>query len=174
MKEQKYCSISCFRKSQQKPPRYCLECKCELINFRHYKFCGKSCSASYNNKNKKTGTKISKFEKYIQESLLTLDEEILFNSKSAIGSELDIYFPKRKLAFEINGVFHYKPIYGEEKFQKILKMDALKQEKCRELGIKLIVVDSSKQHRYDEIGSKEFLDIIVKRIKDDSQESSVN
>jgi hypothetical protein len=60
------------------------------------------------------------------------NEKIIFNGKEAIESELDIYFPERKIGFEINGIFHYEPIYGEEKMKKIQQNDKEKREKCRQ------------------------------------------
>ena len=39
--------------------------------------------------------------------------------KSVINSELDFYFPNLKLAIEINGPLHYKPIYGKDKLIQI-------------------------------------------------------
>ena len=44
------------------------------------------------------------------------DEAVL----EAINSELDVYVPSLNLAFELNGIFHYEPIYGEKKLNQIL------------------------------------------------------
>jgi hypothetical protein len=32
---------------------------------------------------------------------------------------LDFYFPELRFAIELNGITHYEPIYGEDKFEKI-------------------------------------------------------
>ena len=69
-----------------------------------------------------------------------------------------------KLAFEINGITHYKPIYGEEKFQKIVKNDLQKQKECKKLGIDLIIIDVSSQKNYKEETSKIFLQKIISEI----------
>jgi hypothetical protein len=61
-----------------------------------------------------------------------------------IGKELDIYIPTLKIAFELNGIFHYKPIYGEEKFIKTIENDKIKFQKCKEFGLNLYVFDTSK------------------------------
>jgi len=50
--------------------------------------------------------------------MLYPDLVIHFNKKDAINSELDIYIPSLKLAFELNGIFHYEPIFGKENFLK--------------------------------------------------------
>ena len=89
-------------------------------------FCSKSCSAIYNNKHKTTGFRVSKLEIYLQENLKGYNFD--FNNRSIYdGLKLDIYIDKLKLAFEINGIVHYKPIYGKEKFDKIVKKDILKK-----------------------------------------------
>ena len=63
--------------------------------------------------------------------------KILPNDKTAIGRELDIYLPDYKIAIEIDGVFHQRPVYGEESFERTQRNDLKKSEKCQEAGIKL-------------------------------------
>jgi len=84
-------------------------------------FCSRSCAATYNNTHKNTGTKISKLEIWLQTKLTEQypNLEIHYNRKDTINSELDIYIPSLKLAFELNGIFHYEPIYAEDKLNQI-------------------------------------------------------
>ena len=88
----------------------------------------------------------------------------MFNSKKIIGSELDIYFPKLKIAFEINGPFHYRPIYGEEKFQRIVKMDQQKKLLCEQNGIDLFIIDAQYQLQFTEESSKIYIEEIISRV----------
>lgn len=67
----------------------------------------------------------------------------LVNDKSVIGSELDFYFPDLRFAIELNGIFHYEPIYGEKKFEQIKNNDQQKMIRCYEQGIELCVIDIS-------------------------------
>lgn len=108
-------------------------------------FCSKSCSAIYGNAHKTTGTRVSKLELYLQQELTNNFSNInfIFNNKKEIGYELDIFIPKLNLAFEINGIFHYKPIYNKEKFIKTQIIDKQKLILCKERNINLIVVDTS-------------------------------
>lgn len=108
-------------------------------------FCSKSCAASYNNTHKKHGTRKSKLETWLEQQLTPLypDLEFHFNRKDAINSELDIYIPSLKLAFELNGLFHYEPIFGEEKLKKIQNNDQRKFQACLEKGIELCLIDVS-------------------------------
>ena len=70
----------------------------------------------------------------------------LFNSKETIGSELDFYFPTLSIAIELNGVFHYEPIHGQEKLDRIQQNDKNKHAVCREKNIELIVVPSVRSY----------------------------
>nr|DAD66539.1 MAG TPA: hydrolase [Myoviridae sp. ctPuP5] len=125
-------------------------------------FCSQSCAAIYNNAHKTKGTRRSKLEQYLEEKLkLTYPQlEILFNDKKAINSELDIYIPSLKLAFELNGIFHYEPIFGESKFNSIQQNDANKFQKCQEHGISLCIIDTSSQKYFKEQSSNKFFNII--------------
>mgnify|MGYP003658068441 CR=1 FL=1 len=86
--------------------------------------------------------------------------DIHFNRKDTIGSELDIYIPSINLAIEINGIFHYKPIYGIDKLQKIVENDKYKVSTCYEKEIKLHIIDTSKQTYVVPKTSKIYLDMI--------------
>ena len=90
---------------------------------------------------------------------------IVYSGKEVIGSELDIYVPSLKLAFEIQGIFHYEPIFGQEKLDQIQKNDKDKIDKCSKLNIELIHINCSKQKQFSEKSSQEYLTIIVNKIK---------
>ena len=130
-------------------------------------FCSRSCSTTFNNKQKKYGTKRSKLEYYLEEKLREEfpNLRILYSNKEIIGSELDIYIPSLKLAFEIQGIFHYEPIYGQEKLEKIQKNDKCKIDKCNIEGIKLVHIDCSKQKQFTEKSSQPYLNQITNKIK---------
>jgi hypothetical protein len=108
-------------------------------------FCTRSCAASYNNTHKSYGTRRAKLEIYLEEQIKEHypDLELICNQKTAIESELDFYFPQLRFAIELNGITHYEPIYGEDKFEKIQNNDKRKIIACYEKDIELAVVDSS-------------------------------
>jgi len=85
----------------------------------------------------------------------------LFNDKTTINSELDIYFPDLKLAFELNGIFHYEPIFSQNKLDQIQNNDNRKFQACIEQGIELCIIDSSSLKYFKESNCKKYLDIIV-------------
>ena len=130
-------------------------------------FCSRSCAATHNNQNKTHGTRRSKLEFWLEQELPLLfpDLELHFNRKDTINSELDIYIPSLKLAFELNGIFHYEPIYGEHKLSQIRNNDQRKFQACLEQEIELCIIDSSGQKYFKDKSSRKYLDIISTLIK---------
>jgi hypothetical protein len=123
-----YCSLKCCYINKNSSINVtCKNCNVEFKIFpykykkRPYYFCSQSCSATHNNKNKTYGTRRSKLEKWLEEQLTLLypNLQMDFNKKTVIGSELDIYIPSLNLAFELNGIFHYEPIYGINKLEQV-------------------------------------------------------
>lgn len=152
----------------------CLNCNIifskKLSEFKKHpnSFCSNSCSASYNNRNKKHGTRRSKLEIWIEKQLYGLypDLEIVYNQKTTIKSELDIYIPSLNLAFELNGIFHYEPIYGINKLEKIKENDLSKSKQCHDAKIDLCIIDTSQQSYTIPKTSQKYLDIIIRIIND--------
>lgn len=108
-------------------------------------FCNTSCAATYNNTHKTTGYRRSKLEIWLETELRREfpNLDIYTNDRSAISLELDFYFPALKLAFEFNGICHYQPIYGQERFDSRIALDARKTKECEECKIELHVIDVS-------------------------------
>jgi hypothetical protein len=164
-----YCSQECLYQNQRnKVTLFCKQCNVQFT--RHPSgmsksknhFCSSSCSATYNNCNKTSGTRRSKLEIYLELELSKLypNLEILYNSKTQINSELDIYMPSLNLAFELNGIFHYEPIYGSDKLSSIQNNDNRKFQACLEQNIELCIIDTSGQKRFTELSSQKYLTII--------------
>lgn len=129
-------------------------------------FCSRSCSTTYTNTHKTTGTRRSKLEQWLEQALTAHypNLQFVFNGKEAINSELDIYIPELKLAFELNGIFHYEAIFGPDKLASIQNNDGRKFQACLERGIELVIIDSSNMKRFSPKHSRSFLDIIKKLI----------
>lgn len=175
-----YCGEKCRLDARGFKPKQEVECKnCGEKFMKAFKelqktpnsFCSRSCAGTYNNKNRKHGYRRSKLEIWLEDQLKGLypKEKILFNCKEAIGSELDIHFEDLDLAFELNGIFHYEPIFGKDKLNQIQENDKGKFQACIEKGISLCIIDTSKQKYFKESSSKEFLDIILKIVKERKQ-----
>lgn len=173
--EIKYCSLQCRPQSEYKKKLItCTNCNLEFektlkqINKSKNHFCSKSCSATYNNKHKTHGTRRSKLEVWLESKLNFLypNFDIKFNSKDTIGSELDIYIPSLNLAFELNGIFHYEPIYGVDKLLRIQGNDISKSKACHEAMIDLCIIDTSGQSYFKPSTSQKYLDIINNIIKE--------
>jgi hypothetical protein len=164
-----FCSQSCSRTSSSPPiVVVCEQCHTTFkklpsgIKKTKHNFCNHSCAAKYTNTHKTKGTRISKLEIWLSKQLPKLYPalEFHFNRKDAINGELDIYIPSLKLAFELNGVFHYEPIYGPEKLASIQNNDTRKVQACLEHSIELCLIDISSQTYFKEQSSMKFLAII--------------
>ena len=64
------------------------------------------------------------------------------------------------LAFELNGIYHYEPIHGNDKLLKIQNNDNRKFQACLEQGIELCIIDSSQQKYFKKQSSEKYLNII--------------
>lgn len=173
-----YCSSECSAKNRaNKKIIFCKQCnkKIERIpaNIKRTKnnFCSHSCSTIYSNSHKTFGYKRSKLEKYIEEQLIILYPSLIFdfNKTNTINSELDIYIPSLKLAFEINGIFHYEPVFGPEQLSKIQNNDQRKFQACIERGISFCTIDSSSLKHFKKDKADYFLQIIIDIINNKSK-----
>ena len=125
-----FCNENCYNIFRDKKiTKPCCECGIAItrtpssvrsINF----FCNSSCAAKYNNKNKISGYRRSKLEIFIESKIKETypDLEVFYN-KLFHGYEFDIRIPSLNLAIELNGFLHYKPVYGQEKLERIQKND---------------------------------------------------
>lgn len=152
-------------------PNLCKNCNIPIVTapskiiseIKSKKFCSRKCSGFWQSKHKKTGTKRSKLEKWLEIKLKELypNLDIKFNWTDSIFSELDIYIPSLKLAFELNGIFHYEPIFGLEKLTKTQVNDRQKIIKCFEIGIELCVIDTTSLTYFKEDKAEKFLKIVA-------------
>lgn len=167
----RFCSKICANEYKRREMNISLCCKHCGITFIKRKsltknpeksFCSKACAASFNNTHKTVGIRRSKLEIWIEQKLSTLyDFDIHFNRKDAINSELDIFIPSLMLAFELNGIFHYEPIHGQNVLSNIQSNDNRKFQACLERGIELCIIDTSKQVYFTEKTAQLYLDIIL-------------
>jgi len=175
-----YCGRSCLGNRGRKPVIVsCSQCGIEvakplsavqrskrrgLVNH----FCSNKCAGIYGAAHKKKGTRRAKLECWLEEQLVQLYPSlgIVFNKTGAIQAELDIYIPSLKLAFELNGVFHYEPIFGSNKLSQIQNKDRYKLHACTKAGIDLCVIDTSGVRYFKPKSSQRFLDIITRVIDD--------
>lgn len=167
-----YCSLECYNKSRIKTIQcFCINCSKEIIvtsvsrkrSKNGNNFCSRSCAATYNNTHKTKGNRRSKLENWLESKLILLYPmlDIKFNDKKIINSELDIYIPSLNIAFELNGIFHYEPIYGSDKLSDIKNNDSRKFQACLEQGIELVIIDTSSQKYFKDTTSVKYLDIIT-------------
>lgn len=169
-----YCSNKCRPRSHGLKTYNCLTCNSEVKRYfslvvkNKNVFCNNSCSAIWSNKNRnQSTTSRSKLEKWLEEKLKSefTDLFFLFNNTTNIGMELDIYIPTLKLAFEINGIFHYEDIFNNGLLTIRQKLDEKKKQLCLSNGILLIEVNTMEQKNFTEKSSLKYLDMITEKIK---------
>ena len=76
------------------------------------------------------------------------DSDIIRNARPKFlnGLTLDVYIPHLSLAFEYQGIQHFRPLRhlgGDKQFLEVRKRDKRKLELCRTEGIRLIYFDQS-------------------------------
>jgi hypothetical protein len=162
---------------RKKPPHadtVCANCgkrivkKKSIISKKSRKvFCTKTCEYAFNRKYNQSHGQRSYLEVFIEKQLKTKFPKlnIKYNIKQVIGSELDIYIPLLKIAIEINGIHHYKPIYGQDKLDEVKKNDRKKVYECKKNNIKLYRLNVYKnRRRSDEDHLKRVIGIIKKHL----------
>jgi len=171
----KYCSLRCVGDSNKVIKTVkCENCGNEFdklpseLKRTKNSFCSHSCHITYVNKNKTQGIRRSKLEVWIEEQLTNTYKglHIDYNKTEAIGSELDIFIPSLNLAIELNGIFHYEPIFGVNKLQQIQENDISKSKACFDNQIDLCIIDTSSQKYFKPKSSKKYLDIITNIINE--------
>jgi len=171
----KFCSETCSNRHKNTiKPFSCNQCHKTIFRnastHRQSKsgnaFCSCSCAAKWNNAHKTHGTRVSKLEIWLSKQLPVFypNLEFHFNRKDTINGELDIYIPSLKLAFELNGIIHYEPIYGPDKLSSIQSNDGRKFQACLEKGIELGIIDISTMKNFKPIKAMIFFDHIKKII----------
>lgn len=166
-----FCTKQCSDECRSKRGRIsvnCLECN-KLFEKKLNQtlkcpnnFCSSSCSAKYGNRNKKSGYRRSKIEVFLEREIKTSLPHIKFiTNDRSLGYELDFYFPDLRFAIELNGIFHYEPIYSNEQFIRIQNADKQKATLCREAGIELCILDISSVKRFGTKELDQYKDIVL-------------
>jgi hypothetical protein len=153
-----YCSAPC-RKQHRKavalasrlivPCSYCAT-PIEKMSARYVKtrnYCSYACWTRWRHENQpfkpKKGCR-SKNERALYEYLKETyaDMKLIPNSRTVLegGLELDIWCPSLEFAIEWNGIHHYKPIYGEQRFAQTKAKDSKKKRMTKKKGIRLLVI----------------------------------
>jgi len=103
--------------------------------------------------------------------ILKHDRKTIKSPLTGAYLELDFYLPKLKLAIELNGVTHYEPIYGQEKFERQQVNDELKRQICRDKGITLIEIPLESGVHYDryDIQHERLKEVMYQYLKDNIQ-----
>lgn len=143
-----FCSEDCHNEFQDK--KICIKCtKCGKEEYkspvyvrRHrFHFCSTNCSSKYRYHK-------SFVESELEKLIIPLGIKYDRNNRSVLSHpdnkrrnpELDFWFPDIQYAIEVNGITHYKPIYGKSVFLSQKERDRYKRLRCKQLGITLRIV----------------------------------
>lgn len=123
------------------------ELKLHSYDAKHRKYCSGTCRNKINNlkqcgNRSKAEIKLGGILKSTFPSLT-----ILTNDRTCLGGlELDFYIPELKVAIEWNGIYHCKPIHGNDKLNRVIERDLTKKRMCDTLGIHLIIIEDKTSH----------------------------
>jgi hypothetical protein len=171
-----FCCKECSDKFKDKRVEViCLVCQkvflkeqCEIKRYgRHC--CSKECGKLLRIFHKNWGSSRSKLEIYIENQMKNIFSFFIDYNNTETGYELDIYVPHLDLAIEINGIFHYKAIYGMKKLLRVQQIDKEKVVECKKRNIKLIVIDVSNDKSTKKVFRERFeqvLSLINERIEE--------
>lgn len=108
---------------------------------------------------------IRDFSNYIFEKVRA---DFIVHKETGRKLELDFYCEELSLAFEVNGIQHYKYVKffhrGFEKFEHRLKLDAIRRKCCKAEGVMLFELDL-RDVRSASDADEFILDFITKRIR---------
>lgn len=170
-----YCSKICHNKSMDRGRGLiktftCTHCgKSFLKPARHrrnnkFTFCNMYCRASYFARQRKIlGKQRSVLEQKIEEHIKHFFPFLAYvsNDRETLkGLELDFYFPDLKIAIEVNGPSHFKPIWSEESFRKTKRNDMIKRSYCKIAKIDIIYVTDILDRKNDNSFSIFFKNIL--------------
>lgn len=85
----------------------------------------------------------SKPELYLYKELTRLGYQVVFHKKCAIENgelEVDMLVPGSNIAIEIDGISHFEPVWGQEKFEKQIRADAEKSGLLLKAGYNVLRV----------------------------------
>ena len=173
-----FCSLKCSTTYLNNILKRRVNCECEhcgksiervLSEFTNYKhhYCSNNCLIKSKITLPRGGR--SKLEEWFEEKLRLLYPKLKFefnNREILDGLELDIYIPELKIAIEINGIFHYEPIFGNKGLTNQKKRDTNKVIQCAKKEIDLCIIDTSSFKHFKEKKAQKFLNIIIKIINE--------
>lgn len=149
-KKHVFCSKTC-EASYRSRDRIEIKCKiCEKSvmvsnSHRNKKFCSRKCWRIHRKNNPiKYKLQYRSFGECAIACLLKINYphlKVINNDREQLkGYELDIWLPDLKIGIEYNGPHHFKPVYGDEIFEKTKIADKNKLQIANDNGIKIIYI----------------------------------
>jgi len=101
-------------------------------------------------------------EKLVRRFLRKMKTEVVGDDTESFERwQIDITIPEHKIAIELNGPIHYKPIFGPKRFEKICERDRLKKKDVLGAGWKFLVVRYTEEYFDKRLVAKRFYRDIV-------------
>lgn len=124
------------------------------------KYCSGTCRNLATNIHKNGS--VSKAEQYLRRMIEEAGYSVVANDRVVLdGLEIDMWIPEKNVGIEYNGIYHLQPIHGDKLLKQMQQRDATKQQRAREKGIRLLVVEDiySTPKVLETIGKKLLLQI---------------
>lgn len=148
--EHKVFSRGCYRIAHIK--NTCIVCSKEFLHCRKQKTCSDECYFVIRQKaGKKGGSKTSSLEfhkrnrssneKMFFAKIKELYPDAIANKRLFNGWDADIIIPSQKLAIHWNGIWHYKPVMGNELLERVQQKDKLRYEAIKKYGYENYIIE---------------------------------
>ena len=97
-------------------------------------------------------------QKYLQnQNIIYKTEKRFKDCRNKLPLPFDFYLPEYNICIEFDGIQHFKPTYGEEKFKQRKINDSIKNKYCKENNINLIRIPYWESSNIENLIFKELL-----------------
>lgn len=157
---------------KNKAPYTCSFCSKKFISKKKRSTCSKECYKNLLPSIGRKGGRVtsslefhkrnrSSNEKMFFAKIKELCPDAIANKRLFDGWDADIIIPSQKLAIHWNGIWHYKPVMGNELLKRVQQKDKLRYEAIEKHGYKNYIIQDLGRMNEEKV-TKEYIDFLQK------------